>query len=39
MHKTTSQIVEAFCNLTNMVIKWSNKNAKRRKNIENDTQT
>lgn len=38
MHKTTSRVVEALCNLKDMVIEWPKKDAKRRESMENDTR-
>ena len=38
MHKSTSQVLEALCNLKNVVIKWPNKDAKKKENMQNDTQ-
>lgn len=35
MHKTTLQIIESLCNLKDVGIEWPNKDAKRKKSIEN----
>ena len=38
MHKTTSRVVEALCNLKDKVIEWPTKDEKRRESMENDTR-
>lgn len=37
MHKTTSRVVEALCNLKDKVIEWPTKDEKRRESMENDS--
>lgn len=38
MHKTTSRVVEALCNLNDKVIEWPNKDEKRRESMKNDSR-
>lgn len=38
MHKVIFQIVKILCNLKDIVIEQSNKNIKKRENMENNTQ-
>ena len=38
MHKTTSRVVEALCNLKDKVIEWPNEDEKRRESMKNDSR-
>lgn len=38
MHKTTSRVVEALCNLKDKVIEWPNKDEKRRESMKNNNK-